>query len=484
MSEQTVNSKSPARLIRHNGRGRQVLIYLGKQFRFFINENDWKVLPMAALIASLVGMVIHEKFFVNMEGGLIGAFALACTAIWNGAFNSIQAVCRERAIIKREHRSGMHVTSYVAAHMIYQLFLCTAQTAVTLYVLKLVGVKIPDKGFMTSWMMLDLGITMLLTTYAADMLGLFLSSIAHTTTAAMTLMPFVLIFQLVFSGGIIPLPEWGVELSNYTISTYAVKGLAAQSGYNELPMEAVWETVSKMRDDKIGGTVTLGEIMDLLDSPAVEKYRDAEVLKSYTVGEAAEILNAAEESLRLREKEIVSPTTVREILQRIQEDDGLKDLRSKELPGGISAEKLLDELLTSDKADAWLDREVGTTITLGQVLDFLQAEKIVQEYGNETLNEPVTLGQITDLLKNNTALQAQRDRTITLDITMGDIFDLFGEEKVQEMIQQKTAEASRKPEFDRTAENIADNWLMLGVFIVFFALLATIALELIDKDKR
>ena len=114
----------------------------------------------------------------------------------------------------------------------------------------------------------------------------------------------------------------------------------------------------------------------------------------------------------------------------------------------------------------------------------MQAEKIVQVYGNETLNEPVTLGQITDLLKNNTALQAQRDRTITLDITMGDIFDLFGEEKVQEMIQQKTAEASRKPEFDRTAENIADNWLMLGVFIVFFALLATIALELIDKDRR
>ena len=171
MSEQTMNRRAH-RIIRHRTRFSQVRIYLGKQFRFFINENDWKVLPMAAIIAALVGLVIHNKFFINMEGGLIGAFALACMGIWNGCFNSIQAVCRERAIIKREHRSGMHVTSYVAAHMIYQLFLCTAQTVVTMYVLKTVGVKIPAKGFMTPWMMLDLGITMLLVTYASDMMSL------------------------------------------------------------------------------------------------------------------------------------------------------------------------------------------------------------------------------------------------------------------------------------------------------------------------
>ena len=122
MSESTAAKSSRVRRIRHKGRGSQILIYLGKQFRFFINESDWKVLPMAAVIAALVGMVIRRRFFVNMEGSLIGAFALSCMAIWNGCFNSIQSVCRERAIIKREHRSGMHISSYVAAHMIYQLF--------------------------------------------------------------------------------------------------------------------------------------------------------------------------------------------------------------------------------------------------------------------------------------------------------------------------------------------------------------------------
>ena len=244
MSEQTVNQKSRARLIRHNGRGSQVLIYLGKQFRFFVNQSDWKVLLMAGVIAALVAVVIRKRMFINMEGALIGGFALACVALWNGCFNSIQSVCRERAIVKREHRSGMHISSYVAAHMIYQFFLCTLQTALTMYVLQGVGVKFPAEGVITPWMIVDVGITMLLISYAADMMSLFLSSISHTTTSAMTLMPFVLIFQLVFSGGIIPLPAWSQPLSNFTISNYGVKALTSQGGYNELPMVAVWNAVS------------------------------------------------------------------------------------------------------------------------------------------------------------------------------------------------------------------------------------------------
>ena len=146
MSEANTTEKKRVRRIHHTGRGSQVLIYLGKQLRFFINENDWKVLPMAAIIAALVAMVIRKRFFVNMEGSLIGGFALTCLAIRNGSFNSIQAVCRERAIIKREHRSGMHISSYVTAHMIYQFLLCAAQTVLTMVVLRMLEVPIP-KGF-------------------------------------------------------------------------------------------------------------------------------------------------------------------------------------------------------------------------------------------------------------------------------------------------------------------------------------------------
>ena len=81
MSEKNKTGRSRLRRIRHTGRLDQVFIYLGKQLRFFINQSDWKVLPMAAIIAGLVGMVIRRRFFVNMEGSLIGAFALTCVAL-------------------------------------------------------------------------------------------------------------------------------------------------------------------------------------------------------------------------------------------------------------------------------------------------------------------------------------------------------------------------------------------------------------------
>ena len=425
-----MSSKPRTRRLRHKGRLSQIRIYLGKQFRFFINESDWKVLPMAAVIAALVGMVIRRRFFVNMEGSLIGAFALACVALWNGCFNSIQSVCRERAIIKREHRSGMHISSYVAAHMIYQLFLCTAQTGLTMYVLQLMQVPFPAEGFMTKWMIVDVSISMLLITYASDMMSLFISSLSRTTTGAMTIMPFVLIFQLVFSGGIIPLPAWSQKLSDYTISNYGVKVIAAQSGYNELPMVTAWNTLAGMRNSEIGGTVTLGQILDLLDSPAAEKHKDTVVMKSVTVGEAAEILNAADESLHLRETQITD------------------------------------------------------SLTLGDVLDILQASELIEEVKDEKLNDPVTLGQITGVLKNNKALQARRDKTYTIHATVGDLFDAFGEENIKNMVQQKTAKAAYKSEYDRNIYNILENWFMLCVFALGFALLSVIVLERIDKDKR
>ena len=485
MPENTAEKRT--RRIRHTGRQSQVRIYLGKQLRFFINESDWKVLPMAAIIAALVAMVIRRRFFVNMEGSLIGAFALTCVAIWNGCFNSIQAVCRERAIVKREHRSGMHISAYMAAHMIYQFALCAGQTVLTMFVLRQLEVPIPagyGSGKITPWMICDIGITMFLISYASDMLSLFLSSISRTTTGAMTLMPFILIFQLVFSGGIIPLPAWSRPISNFTISNYGIKALASQSGYNEQPMTTVWNTVSGMRDSEIGGTFTYGELIDKLDSPVVEKQRDRVVLKAFTVGEAAEILTSAEQYLHLRDREILTPFTLREIANAILTDDRYRAIRDRTLPNGMTAGELLTAAVNSEGAAALMDLEIGRTIIFGQVLDALHADELAEKYSDVQLNQPVTVGDVVDFLRNNEALRQMRDRTITLKTTVGEIIDLFGEENVKAFIQEKTGAAAYKKEYENTKSNIVENWFMLVLFIMVFAMLATIVLEMIDKDKR
>ena len=158
--------------LKHKGRFAQTRIYFGKFLRMFVYQNDWKALPQGAIIAAIVAFVVGTNMFVIQEGTINGAFALTCGCIWNGFFNSIQVICRERDIIKREHRAGLHMSAYIAAHMLYQFLICAAQTVVTLIICILAKVQFPAEGLVTRWSMLDLGITLLLITFAADMLAL------------------------------------------------------------------------------------------------------------------------------------------------------------------------------------------------------------------------------------------------------------------------------------------------------------------------
>ena len=265
--------------VRHDGRIAQAGIYLGKFLRMFVYQSDWKVLPIGAFITAVVTFVVGENLFVTQEGTLTGAFALVCVCIWNGFFNSIQVVCRERDIVKREHRAGMYIFSYVAAHMIYQFLLCAGQTVVTLLILRLAGVSVPQQGVVTAWGILDLGVTILLVTYAADMMALMVSCIVRTTTTAMTVMPFLLIFQLVFSGAFFALEGFARRITGLTISHWGLNAVCAVGRYNEQPMVTLWNTIFKFRNIEYMGQTPL---LDLIREAERTGTRDAFLLWSGT----------------------------------------------------------------------------------------------------------------------------------------------------------------------------------------------------------
>lgn len=251
--QQKEEQKMLALICRHRGRRGQIPIYVGKFFRMFGFQSDWKVLPMAALIAGLVAMVTGENMFETMEGTFQGSFALACICMWNGFFNSIQSVCRERAIVKREHRAGLHISSYIAAHMIYQAFLCLCQTLITIFVCLFMNVDFPTEGFITPFFLVDFGISLFLITYAADMTSLLISCIVKDTTSAMTVMPFMLIVELVFSGAMFSLPDWSSVLTDCSLLKWGLQVLCAQSDYNSQRMVSVWNQIFKFRNYEIAG---------------------------------------------------------------------------------------------------------------------------------------------------------------------------------------------------------------------------------------
>ena len=476
--------------IRHRGRGAQVFIYLGKLLRMFIYQNDWKVLPMAALIAGLVGMVTRRKCFITMEGTLMGAFAMVCVCIWNGCFNSIQVICRERDVIKREHRSGMHISSYIFSHMLYQAMLCLTQTIVTLAVMTFVaGVQFPKEGVITSSFMLDFGISMFLISYASDMLSLWVSALAHNTTTAMTIMPFVLIFQLVFSGGMITLPAWTKPMTYFTISNPGLKVIAAQSDTNKRPYETISSMIYKMRDNEIGGTVTVGQVLDLLqntENEAIASFRAKELGRVYTLRELKDILEKSATFESFKQEHIVEDVTVKDLLRILLEADEMQEIRQTVLDkeSAFTLSDLLGNILKSEDLNELTDKKVFTMTTVGDLLDAIDAKGIMEKYGDVEVGGTITVGEAVDLLAGSADVQAKRDTEITLKTTVGKLMDIVGEENVKTFLEQKAAAASYNADYENNVDNVVSYWVRLAVFILAFALLATITLEFIDKDKR
>ncbi len=235
--------------VRYKSRFGQIPIFLGKHLRMFINEGNWKVLPLSAIIAYLVVYVIGARMFINMEGTAYASFAITCVCLWNGVFNSIQVVCKERGIIKREHRAGLHITSYLLSHMIYQAVICLLQVVIMVSIFLIFGVHMPSSSAVTGSFLLDLCITMFLITYAADMLGLMISCIVHTPMAAMTIMPFVLIVQLVYANFVIPLDSVGQALSNGTITKWGIQAVCTVSNYNSQESSVLLTALNTMNND-------------------------------------------------------------------------------------------------------------------------------------------------------------------------------------------------------------------------------------------
>src|SRR5699024_11516575 len=91
---------------------------------------------------------------------------------WVGIFNSIQSICRERAIIKREHRTGLHISSYMIAHMIYELVICLMETVIVTLIMYFANRDhFPETGVFFP-PLLELMITFFLLIYSSDVLGL------------------------------------------------------------------------------------------------------------------------------------------------------------------------------------------------------------------------------------------------------------------------------------------------------------------------
>ena len=213
--------------------------------------------------------------------------------------------------------------------------------------------------------------------------------------------------------------------------------------------------ITKMRDNEIGGTVTVGQVLDLMqdtENEAIAALRAKELGMAYTLGELKEILKNSATFNAFKQEHILEDVTVADVLRVMLEAEDAAEFRSFTFgTSGVTMESVIRTILDSEPL------QIGGVITVGQAVDFLAG---------------------------NADVQARRDTEITLKTSVGKLLDLVGEEKVKTFLEEKAAAASYNADYEYTSENVIAYWMHLTLFIFVFALLATVTLEFIDKDKR
>ena len=223
---------------------KQTAIYIKKYFRGFINDRGWKIFISVALITILICMVTGKELFVTGKETQSGAFALICACIWIGIFNSIRSICRERDIIKREHRTGLHMSSYVAAHWLCEGVLCLAEAVLVTLIVRVANNSHFIESGVMFWPTLELLITFFLTIFSSDALGLLISAIVKSENTAMTVMPFALIIQLIMSGMIFELEGLPKLISAATISRWGLAAVCSSADVNGMTFFTVEDYIS------------------------------------------------------------------------------------------------------------------------------------------------------------------------------------------------------------------------------------------------
>ncbi|MEE5993244.1 MAG: ABC transporter permease [Oscillospiraceae bacterium] len=213
---------------------KQTKIYTQKCFRIFRFEKGWKTFISAAVITFLICMVTSENMFDSYTDTRTGVFAIVCACIWIGIFNSIQSICKERDIIKREYRSGLQLSSYLNAHFLFEMALCAVESAIVDVIICIANISnLHPMGVILPFF-LELLISAFLIIYASDALGIMISSIVKTPNTAMTVMPFVLIIQLIMAGMIFKLEGLTEWISYVTISKWGLCAICTSADVNSM----------------------------------------------------------------------------------------------------------------------------------------------------------------------------------------------------------------------------------------------------------
>jgi len=247
---------------------RQLLVMVTRYFELIWNDKQRLLLLMIQpfIIALLLTVVADKDTFIVFEPTQSIMFALACSGIWIGLFNTIQEVCKERAVLKREYMGNLRLWAYILSKYIVQGIICILQTTVLTGIFLLMMKHGPKKEQVLASPQMEIWLTIFLTIYASLAMGLIVSAFVKNADRAMALAPFVLIIQLLFSGVLFELKGAADKISCLTASRWSMECLGNITNLNNLKsaIENVPHKTSDFYKRGVGHLVSTWSILLLI----------------------------------------------------------------------------------------------------------------------------------------------------------------------------------------------------------------------------
>jgi ABC-type multidrug transport system ATPase subunit/pSer/pThr/pTyr-binding forkhead associated (FHA) protein len=194
------------------------------------------VLILAALPAGELGPPQATEVRLVSAAGIV-LFVLLVGATWLGANNAIREIARELPMFRRERAAGLSLSAYVVSKALVLGALTTAQ-AVVLVALATARQDGPADAVLLGWAPGELMAVVALAGVASMALALFISALAGTPERATSVLPVVLILQLVLAAGVV-LPEIVDkpvlnQMSLLSSAQWGIAGAASTVDLNEL----------------------------------------------------------------------------------------------------------------------------------------------------------------------------------------------------------------------------------------------------------
>ena len=137
----------------------------------------------------------EETRYQNMNMLLLVA---SLTAIWFGAANSVTEIIKENAIYKRERGVNLHIAPYLLSKISVLSLLCLAQSFIFVFIVT-TFLNLPN------FLLFVFAFFFIIT--ASTMMGLTVSSLVATSSSATSMLPLLLMPQVVLSGGLFPIAD-------------------------------------------------------------------------------------------------------------------------------------------------------------------------------------------------------------------------------------------------------------------------------------